>query len=80
VDEAGGLSGAPVKHASTRVVKALAEALNGKLPIIAAGGILSAADAEEKRQAGAQLVQIYSGLIYQGPQLITDMLSEFKAA
>ena len=79
-DEAGGLSGAPVKHASTRVVKALAEALNGKLPIIAAGGILSAADAEEKRQAGAQLVQIYSGLIYQGPQLITDMLSEFKAA
>ena len=73
--EAGGLSGAPVKQASTRVVQGLAAELQGKLPIIAAGGILTAADAREKLQAGASLVQIYSGLIYQGPQLIADILA-----
>lgn len=73
-DEAGGLSGAPVKDSSTRVVKGLGHELNGKLPIIAAGGILSAADAQEKLDAGASLVQIYSGLIYKGPQLIEDIL------
>lgn len=73
-DEAGGLSGAPVKEKSTAVVKALAAELNDKIPIIAAGGILSAADAQEKLQAGARLVQIYSGLIYKGTQLITDII------
>lgn len=73
-DETGGLSGAPVKDSSTAVVKALAAELNGKLPIIAAGGILSADDAQEKIQAGASLVQIYSGLIYKGPQLLEDVL------
>ena len=72
--EAGGLSGAPVKDASTRVVRALAAQLQGKIPIIAAGGILSADDAQEKLTAGASLVQIYSGLIYRGPQLIADMV------
>lgn len=73
--ESGGLSGAPVKDSSTRVVKGLASVLNGKLPIIAAGGISSAADAREKIAAGASLLQIYSGLIYQGPQLIADILN-----
>lgn len=73
-DEAGGLSGAPVKQKSTFVVKALAAELNGKIPIIAAGGILSAADAQEKLAAGASLVQLYSGLIYRGPQLIEDIV------
>lgn len=73
-DEAGGLSGAPVKNASTIVIKNLAQALNGKLPIIAAGGILQAQDAVEKLQAGASLIQIYSGLIYQGPQLLEEIL------
>ena len=73
-DETGGLSGAPVKDSSTAVVEALAAELNGKLPIIAAGGILSADDAQEKIQAGASLVQIYSGLIYKGPQLLEDIL------
>lgn len=73
-EEAGGLSGAPVRIPSTQVVKQLAQTLNGKLPIIAAGGILQAADALEKLQAGASLVQIYSGLIYQGPQLLDDIL------
>ncbi|MFZ2311564.1 MAG: quinone-dependent dihydroorotate dehydrogenase [Methylobacter sp.] len=72
--EAGGLSGAPVKAKSTFVVQELAAELNGKIPIIAAGGILSAADAQEKLEAGASLVQIYSGLIYRGPQLIEDIV------
>ena len=66
--EAGGLSGAPVKTASTRVVKGLAAELQDKVAIIAAGGILSAEDAQEKLNAGASLVQVYSGLIYKGPQ------------
>ncbi|TRW91302.1 quinone-dependent dihydroorotate dehydrogenase [Candidatus Methylobacter oryzae] len=72
--EAGGLSGAPVKEKSTLVVRGLAAELNGKIPIIAAGGILSAADAQEKLAVGANLVQIYSGLIYRGPQLIEDIV------
>jgi len=73
-NEAGGLSGAPVKEKSTLVVRGLAAELNGKIPIIAAGGILSANDAQEKLKAGASLVQIYSGLIYRGPQLIEDIV------
>ena len=73
-NEAGGLSGAPVKEKSTFVVRGLAAELKGKIPIIAAGGILSAADAREKLAAGASLVQIYSGLIYRGPQLIADIV------
>ncbi|WP_031434950.1 quinone-dependent dihydroorotate dehydrogenase [Methylomarinum vadi] len=73
-DEAGGLSGAPVMESSTLVVKKLASELSNQLPIIAAGGILSADDAQEKLAAGASLVQIYSGLIYKGPQLLEDIL------
>ncbi len=73
-NEAGGLSGAPVRDSATQVVKVLAAELNGRLPIIAAGGILRGEDALEKIQAGASLVQVYSGLIYQGPQLIVDVL------
>ena len=72
--ENGGLSGAPVKEKSTAVVKKMAEELGGALPIIAAGGILSGQDAKEKIDAGAKLVQIYSGLIYRGPHLITEIL------
>jgi dihydroorotate dehydrogenase len=75
--ESGGLSGAPVKDSATRVVAGLASHLQGKLPIIAAGGILSAADAQQKIQAGASLVQIYSGLIYKGPVLIEEILQGF---
>ena len=73
--EAGGLSGAPVKESATLVVQALFAELQGKIPIIAAGGILSAEDAQEKLSAGASLVQVYSGLIYQGPQLVADIVS-----
>ncbi|MCK9605074.1 MAG: quinone-dependent dihydroorotate dehydrogenase [Methylomonas sp.] len=73
-NETGGLSGAPVKERSTTVVKDLAAELNGKLPIIAAGGILNGDDAQQKFRAGASLVQIYSGLIYKGPRLLEDIL------
>jgi dihydroorotate dehydrogenase len=72
--EAGGLSGAPLKDQSTHVVRGLAAELQGKIPIIASGGILNALDAQEKLTAGASLVQIYSGLIYRGPQLIEDIV------
>ncbi len=72
--ETGGLSGAPVKDSATVVVRGLAAELSGKIPIIAAGGILSADDAQEKLAAGASLVQIYSGLIYRGPQLIEAII------
>ncbi|MGA9165034.1 MAG: quinone-dependent dihydroorotate dehydrogenase, partial [Thiobacillus sp.] len=64
--ESGGLSGAPVRAASTRVVQALARHLKNEVPIIGVGGILSGADAREKIAAGASLVQLYSGLIYRG--------------
>jgi dihydroorotate dehydrogenase len=72
--QAGGLSGAPLKERSTLVVRELAAKLNDKIPIIAAGGILTAEDAQEKFAAGASLVQLYSGLIYRGPQLIDDIV------
>jgi dihydroorotate dehydrogenase len=71
-DEAGGLSGAPVFEASNRVIRALSAELAGALPIIGVGGILSGADARAKFDAGASLVQLYSGLIYRGPALITE--------
>ncbi len=78
-NEAGGLSGAPVKEKSTAVVRSLAAELQGRCPIIAAGGILSGRDAEDKLAAGASLVQIYTGLIYKGPQLIADIIRHINA-
>ena len=69
-EETGGLSGAPVFKQSTEIVAQLYAHLNDEIPIIAAGGIMSAEDAQEKISAGASLVQVYSGLIYQGPELI----------
>ncbi len=71
-DEQGGLSGAPVFEASTTVVRQLAAALAGELPIIAAGGVVDGAGARAKLDAGAKLVQIYSGLIYRGPALVRE--------
>ena len=73
-EETGGLSGAPVKAKSTAVIRTLHQKLDGALPIIGVGGIMSGADAREKIDAGASLVQIYTGLIYQGPDLIKDTL------
>ena len=72
-EEAGGLSGAPVKEKSTKVIQLLSQRLQGALPIIGVGGILSGSDAVEKIAAGADLVQIYSGLIYKGPKLVHDV-------
>jgi dihydroorotate dehydrogenase len=71
-NEAGGLSGAPVFEKSTAVVRQLAGALAGELPIIAAGGITDGATARAKLEAGAVLAQVYSGLIYRGPGLVTE--------
>ena len=73
--EQGGLSGEPVKDKSTAVIKILATALENKLPIIGVGGIASAKDAQEKIAAGASLVQIYTGFIYQGPTLIKEIVN-----
>jgi dihydroorotate dehydrogenase len=75
-DEAGGLSGTPVRSKATAVVKQLSMALERKIPIIGVGGIMDALDAEEKLAAGADLLQIYSGLIYRGPGLIREICRE----
>ncbi|HEY8118615.1 MAG TPA: quinone-dependent dihydroorotate dehydrogenase [Methylophilaceae bacterium] len=72
-DEAGGLSGAPVRDKSTTVIRQLAERLQGRIPIIGVGGILNGDDAQAKMGAGASLVQVYSGLIYRGPKLVPDV-------
>jgi dihydroorotate dehydrogenase len=69
--EAGGLSGAPVLASSNRVIAALRSHLGPAFPIIGVGGVMSADDAVSKIQAGADLIQIYTGLIYHGPDLVT---------
>ncbi|MCK9261573.1 MAG: nitronate monooxygenase, partial [Azoarcus sp.] len=71
-EQQGGLSGAPVFEASTAVVRQLAQALGGELPIIAAGGVLDGRGAKAKIDAGASLVQLYSGLVYRGPALVRE--------
>jgi dihydroorotate dehydrogenase len=71
-DEVGGLSGRPVFEASNRVIRALRAALGRGFPIIGVGGVMSAADAVAKIEAGADLVQVYTGLIYQGPRLVAQ--------
>ena len=72
-EQAGGLSGAPLRDKSTAVIRQLAARLQSRIPIIGVGGILSGADAAEKINAGASLVQVYSGLIYRGPSLVKDI-------
>lgn len=74
-EEQGGLSGAPVKDKSTKVIRILAKALDNKLPIIGVGGIASSNDANEKLAAGASLVQVYTGFIYQGPPLVKEIVN-----
>lgn len=71
--EQGGLSGAPLRDKSTRFIRELAQLLDNQRPIIAVGGIMNAADAQEKIDAGAVLVQVYTGLVYQGPALVSDI-------
>lgn len=72
-DEAGGLSGQPLTSRAREVIGVLAQRLHGEVPIIGCGGIMTAADAAAHRDAGADLLQIYTGLIYRGPQLINDI-------
>ena len=78
--ETGGLSGAPLRKKSNAVIRQLAAALSGIVPIIGVGGVLSGVGAVEKIHAGASLVQIYSGLIYHGPELIGEAVRSVKVA
>jgi len=77
-DEAGGLSGRPVFEKSTEIVRQFKQLLPENLPIIAAGGIMSGDDALKKLDAGASLVQIYSGFIYQGPELVQEIIKSIE--
>jgi dihydroorotate dehydrogenase len=70
----GGLSGAPVKDKSTEIIKYLHQNTNGHIPIVGSGGIFTAADAEEKHNAGASLVQVWTGFIYKGPGIVKAIL------
>jgi len=74
-DEAGGLSGLPVRERSTHVVSELKRLTKGNLPIIGVGGIDDAQSAKEKLNAGANLVQVYTGFIYKGPQLVKSIVN-----
>jgi dihydroorotate dehydrogenase len=76
--EAGGLSGAPVRLAATQVIQTLKENLGNAIPIIGVGGILCGDDAKEKVSAGASLVQLYSGIIYRGPRLIAECAAALR--
>lgn len=76
--EQGGLSGAPIFELATSKLAAFKEALGEKVPLIGVGGIMSAEDALKKRQAGADLVQLYTGLIYQGPGLVHAVAARLK--
>ncbi len=77
--EAGGLSGAPIKALATEILRKFSMALKGEAAVIGAGGILSEEDAAQKIGAGASLVQLYTGLIYRGPELIAECVSAFRA-
>lgn len=72
---AGGLSGAPVKQRATEVIRYLSNRANGAIPIIAVGGVRTAADAQEKLDAGASLVQVYTGFVYEGPGMVKRILT-----
>ncbi len=76
--EAGGLSGKPLQAKSTAFIRELAKQLKGALPIIGVGGIDSALAAREKMDAGAQLVQLYSGFIYKGPELVSEIVKNIR--
>lgn len=78
-DEAGGLSGAPVRASSLRVQRELVAALDGKLPVIGVGGITDGTSAAEKVAAGARMVQVYTGFIYRGPALIRESAAAIAA-
>jgi dihydroorotate dehydrogenase len=72
---AGGLSGKPLQQTSTKIAKYLIRKTDGKIPVIASGGIFSAADANEKLAAGASLVEVWTGFIYEGPKIVKRICS-----
>lgn len=76
--EAGGLSGKPLFERSTAVLAGMHKRLQGRIPLIGVGGVLDGSDAAEKIEAGASLVQIYSGLVYRGPQLVAECVNEIR--
>ena len=78
-NETGGLSGAPLRERSTEVVRLVADHVKGAIPIIASGGVMTGADAVEKIEAGAQLVQLFTGFIYNGPKLVADSVEAVAA-
>jgi len=78
--ETGGLSGAPLTEKATHVIEVLHAELSGSLPIIGVGGIMSGEMAQDKIRAGASLVQLYTGFIYQGPRLIRDAVEAIRFA
>ena len=78
LNERGGLSGQPLQALSTLVIQTLREYVGTQIPIIGCGGILSAQDALEKFAAGASLIQLYTGFVYQGPQLIRDIHADLS--
>ena len=77
-EQVGGLSGKPLQHKSTAIIRRLHQELNGRIPIIGSGGIDGVTNAQEKIQAGAELLQIYSGLIYHGPALIRALIKAIR--
>jgi dihydroorotate dehydrogenase len=72
--QAGGLSGLPLKHKSTEIIKYITQKTKGEIPVIATGGIFTVADAKEKLNAGASLVQVWTGFIYEGPFIVKKIL------
>ncbi|MDE1893244.1 MAG: quinone-dependent dihydroorotate dehydrogenase [Xanthomonadaceae bacterium] len=77
-DEAGGLSGKPLFERATAVLAGMHRRLQGRIPLVGVGGILDGSDAAEKLDAGASLVQLYSGLIYRGPRLVAECVDEIR--
>lgn len=78
IGESGGLSGAPLFSRSTHMIQTIYQAVGEQLPIVAVGGIMSPSQAKAKLAAGARLIQIYSGLIYQGPGLVKQIINELS--
>jgi dihydroorotate dehydrogenase len=77
-NENGGLSGKPLFEPSTEILRGMAQRLGGAIPLVGVGGVLTGSDAADKIEAGAKLVQIYSGLIYRGPWLLTECIEEIR--